>query len=58
MVMAYMISDKCDACGKCKEVCPVEAIAKGEKKYAIDAETCVNCGQCVDECSSEAIAEV
>ncbi|MCX6992634.1 MAG: 4Fe-4S binding protein [Kiritimatiellaeota bacterium] len=56
--MAYVISDKCTACGKCEAVCPVEAIAKGEKKYAINAETCVSCGQCVDECSSEAIAEV
>lgn len=56
--MAYAISDKCTACGKCKEVCPVEAIAKGEKKYTIDPETCVSCGQCVDECPAEAIAEV
>ena len=56
--MAYVISDKCVACGKCEGVCPVEAISKDEKKYVIDAETCVNCGQCVDECPSEAIAEV
>ena len=56
--MAYAISDKCVACGKCEAVCPVEAISKGEKQYAIDAETCVSCGQCVDECPSEAIAEV
>ena len=56
--MAYTISDKCTACGKCESVCPVEAISKGEKKYAIDAETCVNCGQCVDECTSEAIAKI
>ncbi|MBU0715316.1 MAG: 4Fe-4S binding protein [Verrucomicrobia bacterium] len=56
--MAYVISDKCVACGKCDEVCPVEAISKGEKKYTINPETCVNCGQCVDECPSEAIAEV
>ncbi|MDP2989456.1 MAG: 4Fe-4S binding protein [Kiritimatiellota bacterium] len=56
--MAYAISDKCTVCGKCEEVCPVEAISKGEKNFTIDAETCVNCGQCVDECPSEAIAEV
>lgn len=55
--MAYVISDKCTACGKCAGVCPVEAISKGEKKYVINAETCVNCGQCVDECPVEAIAE-
>ena len=56
--MAYAISDKCVACGKCVEVCPVEAISKGVKQYVINAETCVSCGQCVDACPSEAIAEV
>lgn len=55
--MAYVISDKCVACGKCVEVCPVEAITKGDKKYIINAETCVSCGQCADACPSEAIAE-
>lgn len=55
--MAYVISEKCTACGKCKEVCPVEAISKGEKIYKIDPETCVSCGQCVDECPVKAISE-
>ena len=55
--MAYAISDKCTACGKCKDVCPVEAITKGEKCYVIDAETCVSCGQCADACESAAISE-
>ena len=56
--MAYVISEKCTACGKCKDICPVEAIAKGEKRYTIDAEICVSCGQCVDECETKAISEV
>ena len=55
--MAYVISEKCMACGKCKDVCPVESISKGEKRYVIDAETCVSCGQCADACESSAIAE-
>ena len=55
--MAYAISDKCTACGKCESVCPVEAITKGDKHYAINPETCVNCGQCADECPTQAIAE-
>jgi len=55
--MAYVISEKCTACGKCKDICPVEAISKGEKYFVIDAETCVSCGQCVDECESDAISE-
>lgn len=57
MTMAYVISEKCTSCGKCKDVCPVEAVSKGEKHYIIDVETCINCGQCVDECGAEAISE-
>jgi len=55
--MAYVISEKCTACGKCKEVCPVEAISKGEKIYVIDEDKCVSCGQCVDACEFGAISE-
>lgn len=57
--MAYTISDKCTACGKCKPACPVEAISETEnKKFKIDADTCVGCGVCADECPSEAIADL
>lgn len=55
--MAYEITDKCTACGKCQEVCPVEAISKGEKRYVIDEEKCVSCGVCAGECPVEAIRE-
>lgn len=55
--MAHVISDKCTACGKCKDICPVEAISKGDKFYKIDTDACVDCGQCVDHCESSAIAE-
>ena len=56
--MAYKIDEnKCTNCGKCAEVCPVEAISKGEKNHTIDEETCVSCGQCTDECPVEAISE-
>jgi len=57
LTMAYVISEKCTACGKCKDICPVDAISKGEKRYVIDPDTCVSCGQCVDECESGAISE-
>ena len=53
--MAYTINDKCTNCGKCVEICPVEAITKGEKKHIIDAEKCVDCGQCEGECPTGAI---
>ena len=55
--MAYVINDACTACGACASVCPVEAIAEGEEKYTMDAETCTDCGLCADECPVEAIKE-
>ena len=57
VVMAYVISEKCTACGNCAEVCPVEAISKGEERYQIDEEKCVSCGVCAGECPVEAISE-
>ena len=54
--MAYVISDKCAACGKCKDACPVEAISEGTP-YKIDAELCVDCGACAGECPADAISE-
>ncbi len=46
--------EKCDACGSCVEVCPVEAIELKDKAV-INAEECIDCGTCVDECPNEAI---
>ena len=54
--MAYTISEQCTACGKCKEICPVDAISKGAP-YTIDADTCIDCGNCAGECPVEAISE-
>ncbi len=54
--MAHVISDACTTCGSCKEVCPVDAISAGDKKYSIDADTCVDCGACVGECPVNAIS--
>ena len=55
--MAFTISDKCTACGACKDVCPAEAIAAGDKKYAIAADACIDCGACAGSCPSGAILE-
>ncbi len=55
--MAYVITDECVSCGTCADECPNEAIAQGDDKYVIDAETCVDCGTCVDACEHDAIVE-
>jgi ferredoxin len=56
--------DKCTGCGKCVEVCPVNAMslvsandpAKPKKKKSrLDTELCVGCGVCALKCPAEAI---
>ncbi|MBR4592612.1 MAG: monomeric [Elusimicrobiaceae bacterium] len=66
--------DKCRNCGQCKsscpynaityvpvpceQVCPVDAIHKGEDGFAqINFEKCISCGQCMDGCPFGAIME-
>jgi ferredoxin len=56
-LITYVIDEeKCTACGRCKKVCPVEAIS-GEKKvpHTIDVEKCIRCGACITECKFDAI---
>ncbi len=59
-LITYIIyEEKCPGCGKCKRVCPVEAIT-GEKKvpHKIDPEKCIRCGACVASCKFDAIGVV
>ena len=56
MNMAHFITDKCIACGTCKDECPVGAISEGDI-YVIDADSCIDCGACAAACPSEAITQ-
>jgi len=56
-LVAYTIDpEKCIACGKCRKVCPAEAI-EGEKKvkHKILQDRCVRCGACFDACPVDAV---
>jgi NAD-dependent dihydropyrimidine dehydrogenase PreA subunit len=46
--------EKCDACGSCVEVCPVNAL-EVEEVAGVNEDECIDCGTCVDECPNGAI---
>lgn len=48
----------CNQCGKCADVCPVEAIKKNAQGvYAIDRKVCIGCLACMDICPTGVIAK-
>lgn len=56
LVNFYVSPEICTACGKCLDVCPVNAIAGGERLiHVIDASRCNHCGACETYCSDKAI---
>ncbi len=59
LITYIIVEEKCPGCGKCKRVCPVEAIT-GEKKvvHKIDPEKCIKCGACIASCKFDAIEVV
>lgn len=48
--------EKCDACGKCMEVCPnasLEMVTEdGRKHIQVKEDSCIDCFLCVDECKT------
>jgi uncharacterized Fe-S center protein len=49
-------AEKCTACKRCVNSCPVSAIAIGPDRVAVvDYELCYGCGECVASCSFGAI---
>ncbi len=55
----YIDTHKCIGCGKCTNICPMEAISvttTGKDKYAqVDDKLCLGCGVCVKNCPKDAI---
>ncbi|HPR17084.1 MAG TPA: 4Fe-4S binding protein [Candidatus Cloacimonadota bacterium] len=46
----------CNECGRCTQVCPLDAIEYGENgKAVIDQTKCNQCGKCITICPQDAI---
>ncbi|PIZ62032.1 MAG: hypothetical protein COY19_11700 [Candidatus Marinimicrobia bacterium CG_4_10_14_0_2_um_filter_48_9] len=48
--MIHIKENKCDFCGTCVAVCPVDAIEMAEAELKIIHETCIDCDICVWIC--------
>jgi MinD superfamily P-loop ATPase len=60
---ASIITEKCNSCGKCYEVCRFDAVRRSADldevttvDYQIDSVSCEGCGVCVRACPADAIA--
>lgn len=51
-------SEKCNGCGRCAELCRVDAISIVLGKAVIDKDKCISCGWCISGCPHEAGIEV
>ena len=48
--MILIKENKCDFCGTCVAVCPVDAIEMAEADLKIIPETCIDCDICIWIC--------
>jgi electron transport complex protein RnfB len=57
-VMAYYITDKCNGCTSCAQICPTGAVT-GEKKkrHSINEKYCIACGTCGRICPKESVED-
>jgi len=46
----FIDNKRCDFCGTCVAVCPVDAIELKESSITVDEKRCTRCGDCVDVC--------
>jgi pyruvate formate lyase activating enzyme len=45
----------CNECGRCIEVCEVQAISLTDNGIKINRKTCTNCGKCIEVCTPGAL---
>lgn len=54
----HIDKDKCDGCGVCDYLCPVQAVTLEEKEATIDQEKCTECLLCLEKCPQNAIYQI
>jgi len=55
--MIEVADNKCDFCGCCAGVCPVNCIEIKEADIIIDHQVCINCDICVFICPIEVLSQ-
>ena len=53
--MIEIIDNKCDFCGTCVAICPVNCIDVLEADISIDHTICIDCDLCVHICPIEVL---
>lgn len=52
------LPERCDFCGCCVAVCPVDCIELEEARLSLDMNTCILCGFCPRACPVNALIGV
>ena len=55
-VLPEINQSKCSGCGKCVEICDVNAVQLTEGKAIIDTNKCIGCAMCINVCPTGAAA--
>ncbi|AGN26615.1 (4Fe-4S)-binding protein [Candidatus Methanomassiliicoccus intestinalis] len=51
----YFVTEKCDGCSLCYDVCPQKCIDVSYTSVKIKEENCLHCGRCTEACDRQAI---